>query len=125
MKTIRILFISFASFLLAVGCKENRPSFEAPVLKNIGDYSVQVTTKSTYSQLFFNQGIIMANGFNHDEAVRSFKEAVRQDTTFAMGYWGIAYVLGPNLNSTSNMGEVNEIRNAVTKAVALSESEKT
>jgi tetratricopeptide (TPR) repeat protein len=125
MKAIKILFISFASFLLTIGCKENRPSFEAPVLKNIGDYSVPVTTKSTYSQLFFNQGIIMANGFNHDEALRSFKEAVRQDTTFAMGYWGIAYVLGPNLNSTSNMGEVNEIRNAVEKAVALSESEKT
>ena len=64
----------------------------------------------------------MANGFNHAEAERSFREAVRQDSTFAMGYWGIAYVLGPNLNSTSNMGMVNDIRNAVTKAVAFSEN---
>lgn len=121
MKTIKFLFILLTTHLLTTGCKESRPTFEAPVLKNIGDYSVPVTTKSKYSQLFFNQGIIMANGFNHAEAERSFREAIRQDTTFAMGYWGIAYVLGPNLNSTSNMGQVNEIRNAVKKAVALSE----
>ena len=122
MKTIKFLFISLTAFLWITGCKEKQPTFEAPVLKNIGDYSVPVTTKSKYSQLFFNQGIIMANGFNHAEAERSFREAIRLDSTFAMGYWGIAYVLGPNLNSTSNMGMVNDIRNAVTKAVALGEN---
>jgi tetratricopeptide (TPR) repeat protein len=31
----------------------------------------------------------------------------------------IAYVLGPNFNSVANMGTINEIRNAVTKAVRL------
>lgn len=121
MKAIKIIFISLVTFLWIAGCKENQPSFEAPVLKNIGDYSVPVTTKSKYSQMFFNQGIIMANNFNHAEAERSFREAVRQDTSFAMGYWGIAYVLGPNFNSVDNMGAVNEIRNAVTKAVQYSE----
>ncbi|MDI1322242.1 MAG: hypothetical protein PSV36_05800 [Algoriphagus sp.] len=122
MKTINFFFISLTIFLLAIGCKENRPTFEAPVLKNIGNYSVSVTTNSTYSQMFFNQGIIMANNFNHAEAERSFREAVRQDTSFAMGYWGIAYVLGPNFNSVDNMGTVNEIRKAVTKAVSLSDN---
>ncbi|MEJ0055760.1 MAG: hypothetical protein WDN75_08970 [Bacteroidota bacterium] len=69
-------------------------------------------------QTFFNQGIIMANGFNHAEAERSFREAVRQDSTFAMGYWGIAYVLGPNYNSSGeNMGVIKNIREAVAKAV--------
>lgn len=120
MKAIHVLYLSFIISLVAVGCKESPPSFEAPVLKNIGDYSVPVTTKSKYSQMFFNQGVIMANGFNHAEAERSFREAVRQDSTFAMGYWGIAYVLGPNFNSVDNMGAVNEIRNAVTKAVEYS-----
>ena len=120
MKTIKIFLISLTTFLLTAGCKESRPTFEAPVLKNIGDYSVPVTTKSKYAQMFFNQGIIMANNFNHAEAERSFREAVKQDTTFAMGYWGIAYVLGPNFNSVDNMVAVNEIRNAVTKAVHLS-----
>jgi tetratricopeptide (TPR) repeat protein len=122
METTKIFLISILIFLLTSGCKESRPTFEAPVLKNIGKYGVAVTTTSPYSQMFFNQAIIMANSFNHAEAERSFREAVKQDSTFAMGYWGIAYVLGPNFNSVSNMGTVNEIRNAVTKAVHLSET---
>jgi len=121
MKIITTCFLLTSAALLTVGCKESQPAFEAPVLKNIGSYSVPVTTKSKHAQMFFNQGIIMANNFNHAEAERSFREAIRQDTTFAMGYWGIAYVLGPNFNSVDNMGTVNEIRKAVTKAVDLSE----
>jgi len=103
--------------LVTQACKEAKPEFQAPLLKDIGNYSVPVTTKSPYAQLFFNQGIIMANGFNHAEAERSFREAIRLDSTFAMGYWGIAYVLGPNFNSTSNMGAVEEISRAVANAV--------
>ena len=109
--------------LCIFGCNKSQPSFEAPVLKNIGDYSVSVTTKSEHSQMFFNQGIIMANGFNQAEAERSFREAIRLDSTFAMGYWGIAYVLGPNLNSSGdNMGMINEIQGAVSKAVRFSDN---
>jgi hypothetical protein len=119
MKKLKIFLLALTT--LIIGCKESTPTFEAPVLKNIGTYSVPVTTKSEYSQMFFNQGIIMANNFNHAEAERSFREAVRLDTTFAMGYWGLAYVLGPNFNSAANMGTVNEIRNAVTKSIQFSE----
>lgn len=118
MKRFQALSLA-ALLLLMFGCSEMQPTFQAPLLKNIGDYSVQVTTSSTYAQQFFNQGIIMANNFNHAEAERSFREAVRLDSTFAMGWWGIAYVLGPNFNSAANMGTIQEIRNAVTKATSL------
>lgn len=118
MKIIKALF---ALVILIGGCKQEQAVFEAPVLKNIGEYSVPVTTPSAHAQLFFNQGIIMANNFNHAEAERSFREAIRLDSTFAMGYWGIAYVLGPNFNSTDNMGTVDQIRKSVSKATALSE----
>ncbi|HEY5823205.1 MAG TPA: hypothetical protein VIT44_02495, partial [Cyclobacteriaceae bacterium] len=112
----------FPLLILALwSCSTKKPAFEAPILKNIGDFQVKVTTESEYSQLFFNQGVIMANGFNHAEAERSFRESVKQDSTFAMGYWGIAYVLGPNYNSGGqNMGAVNDIKNAVNKAVKFS-----
>lgn len=116
---MRYQLLSLAVILFTIGCKDQQPTFQAPLLKNIGDYSVPVTTNSTYAQQFFNQGIIMANNFNHAEAERSFREAVRLDSTFAMGWWGIAYVLGPNFNSAANMGTVQEIRNAVAKAVDL------
>lgn len=102
-------------------CSDKQPTFEAPILKNIGDYQVTVTTHNKYTQIFFNQGVIMANSFNHAEAERSFRESVRQDSTCAMGYWGIAYVLGPNYNSGGeNMGAINDIRNAVNNAVTFS-----
>jgi tetratricopeptide (TPR) repeat protein len=116
---MRFLLILASALLLIAGCKESQPSFEAPVLKNIGHYTVPVTTRSEHAQRFFDQGIIMANNFNHAEAERSFRESVRLDSTFAMGYWGIAYVLGPNFNSVDNMGMVKEIRKAVAKAVSL------
>lgn len=115
-------FFRFFSFILVLTqCSDKKPTFEAPILKNIGDYQVKVTTNSEYAQLFFNQGVIMANGFNHAEAERSFRESIRQDSTFAMGYWGIAYVLGPNYNSGGeNMGAINDIKNAVGNAVRFS-----
>ncbi len=116
-----LLFLLF--ILVLTRCSDKRPTFEAPILKNIGDYQVKVTTNSGYSQLFFNQGIIMANGFNHAEAERSFRESIRQDSTFAMGYWGIAYALGPNYNSAGqNMGVINDIKKAVKKAVRFSKN---
>lgn len=117
------LFICLVIVMCLAGCGATPPSFEAPVLKNIGNYNVPVTTKSKHAQMFFNQGIIMANSFNHAEAERSFRESIRQDSTFAMGYWGLAYVLGPNFNSVENMGMVNEIREAVKKAVQFSSDE--
>ena len=120
MRITKLFFIALLTLLWTISCKESRPPFEAPVLKNIGNYNVTVTTKSKYSQMFFNQGIIMANGFNQGEAERSFKESIKQDSTFAMGYWGIAYVLGPNLNSAGdNMGTANEIQRAVAQAIAF------
>ena len=114
----RLALLLVAGSLTA--CKPSPPEFQAPVLRNIGSYSVPVTTSSEYAQLFFNQGVIMANGFNHAEAERSFRESIRLDSTFAMGYWGIAYVLGPNFNSVDNMGAVNDIKHAVAKAVHYS-----
>jgi tetratricopeptide (TPR) repeat protein len=119
-KTKSYMKIRISIFLLValtVGCSKPQPTFEAPLLKNIGDYSVKVSTSSEYAQRFFDQGVIMANGFNHAEAERSFREAVRQDSTFALGYWGIAYVLGPNYNSGGeSMGMNNAIRDAVGNA---------
>jgi len=117
----KFVVILLTTSLLAAACKEAQPTFEAPILKNIGDYAVPVTTESKHAQMFFNQGVIMANGFNFAEAERSFREAIRLDSTFAMGYWGIAYVLGPNFNSVDNMGAVNEIRGAVSKAAKYGE----
>ncbi|MEM7198915.1 MAG: tetratricopeptide repeat protein [Planctomycetota bacterium] len=50
------------------------------------------------AQPWFDQGLILTYGFNHDEAVRSFQAAAAKDATCAMAAWGEAYALGPNIN---------------------------
>lgn len=106
----------FCILLTCLQCGDRQPSFKAPLLKGLGNYTVPVTTASDAAHRFFNQGIILANGFNHGEAERSFREAVRLDTSFAMGYWGIAYVLGPNLNSANNLGTNQDLQDALVRA---------
>jgi hypothetical protein len=70
----------------------------APRLQNLGTHTFRVTTKSRQAQLFVNQGMNLAYGFNHAEAGRAFREAARLDPRCAMAYWGQALVLGPNIN---------------------------
>jgi tetratricopeptide (TPR) repeat protein len=70
----------------------------APRLQNLGNHTFSVTTDSDRAQLFINQGVNLMYGFNHKEAGRSFQEAARLDPDCAMAYWGMALVLGPNIN---------------------------
>lgn len=70
----------------------------SPWLNNLGKFGRKITTTSAEAQRFFNQGLTLYYGFNHHEAVRSFKEAARLDPQCAMAYWGEALSLGPNIN---------------------------
>ena len=70
----------------------------APRLQNLGTHTFPVTTSSARAQLFINQGMMLTYGFNHAEAHRSFTEAARLDPDCAMAYWGLALVMGPNIN---------------------------
>jgi len=74
------------------------PGQTAPRLQNLGDHKFPVTTNSARAQLFINQAMMLVYGFNHAEATRSFSEAARLDPNCAMAYWGMALVLGPNIN---------------------------
>ncbi|MGE5646369.1 MAG: hypothetical protein ACM336_11315 [Acidobacteriota bacterium] len=70
----------------------------APKLKNLGDLRFPISTRSKTAQAFVNQGLTLVYGFNHAEAVRSFREAARIDPQCAMAYWGQALALAPNIN---------------------------
>lgn len=71
----------------------------APHFKDLGNHHHVITTKSPLAQRYFNQGLTLAYGFNHGEAIRSFKEAARLDPDCAMAHWGVALALGPNINA--------------------------
>ncbi len=74
------------------------PGAEAPLFTDLGEYHYKISTNSDLAQAYFDQAMILTYGFNHSEAVRSFREASRIDPSCAMCYWGEAYALGPNIN---------------------------
>ncbi len=97
------------------------PGQIAPVLEGLGDHHHKVTTSSERAQLFFDQGLKLTYGFNHQEALRAFKEAARLDPDCAMAYWGWALVLGPNLNLPMAAEVVPQAWEAMQTAVKLKE----
>lgn len=69
-----------------------------PLYKNLGNYHHAIRTTVPAAQAYFDQGLRLAYGFNHEEAVRSFQEAARRDPKCAICWWGAAYAYGPNIN---------------------------
>jgi tetratricopeptide (TPR) repeat protein len=66
----------------------------------LGDHHFPITTSSEDAQVYFDQGIVLLYGFNHDEAARYFRRAAELDPEAAMPYWGLALAIGPNYNDT-------------------------
>jgi tetratricopeptide (TPR) repeat protein len=100
----------------------------APRLQNLGTHSHPITTRSPRAQLFFDQGLVLAYGFNHLEAARSFREAARLDPDAAMAWWGQALVLGPNINAPMRADDEPRafelVQNAIRLADGVSERER-
>lgn len=71
---------------------------KAPKLPGLEGIDFPITSSHPEVQDYVNQGLMLAYGFNHAEAARSFFQAARLDSTCAMAYWGFAYALGPNYN---------------------------
>lgn len=94
----------------------------APLFDDLGDYEVAITTKSPDAQRYFNQGMMLAWGFNHAEAVRSFRAAQALDPACAMCFWGEAFALGPNINKPMDPADAPAASAAAAKADELRES---
>jgi len=73
----------------------------APLFDGMGDYHRPITTTDPGAQRYFDQGMVLAFGFNHAEAIRSFRAAQRLDPSCAMCFWGEGLATGPNINVTS------------------------
>ena len=74
----------------------------APLFKGMGAFHMPITTRDTDAQRYFDQGMVLAFGFNHAESIRSFRAAQTLDSDCAMCFWGEALATGPNINVTNN-----------------------
>ena len=96
---LRGLFV-FLLGIHAIIAQENTPHTKQADLSltAIGRQHHPIQTKSTQAQEYFDQGITLLYGFNHEEAVRSFQRAAELDPISPMPLWGIAFAVGPNYN---------------------------
>jgi len=91
----------------------------APIFKGLGAHKHKISTRNARTQLLFDQGINLVFGFNHAEAIRSFREGARLDPHCAMCWWGVALALGPNINLPMPADAVKPAWQALQNAIAL------
>src|SRR5436853_6698115 len=92
------------------------------LMSGLGNVHHAVSTKDARAQQFFDQGLKLVYGFNHDEARRSFQYAADLDPKLAMAWWGVALTLGPNYNLPVDLEREKAGYDAVQRAVSLKEA---
>lgn len=94
----------------------------AVLFDDLGTHSRKVTTRAREAQRWFDQGLRLTYGFNHDEATRSFARATELDPTCAMCFWGVALTVGPNYNMPMLESRAQLAWDALGRARALAKS---
>jgi tetratricopeptide (TPR) repeat protein len=114
-----ILFFLAAATLTAQ--HDHGAALAPPEIRNdLGNHHHAIATKSSEAQQFFDQGLILLYGFNHDEAARYFRRAAELDPASPMPWWGLALSIGPNYNDTAvDENRAKATYDAVQKALAL------
>jgi len=98
---------------------------KAPLFEGMGTVQFPASTRNPLVQQYINQGLLLAYGFNHAEAARSFYYASRLDSNCALAYWGYAYVLGPNYNAGMESDNYERAYAAIQTARRLAEQHAT
>ncbi len=65
---------------------------------DLGTHTMPITTQSAEAQRWFDRGMIWSYNFSHIEARRCFEKVIEHDPDCPMGYWGVAYAVGPYYN---------------------------
>ena len=108
------------SLLLAVVTPLSAQSTPVTLIPGLGQHHHSISTKSPEAQRFFDQGLTLVFGFNHEEAARSFRRVAELDPQAAMAYWGVALSLGPCINLDVDPAHEKAAYEAVQKAISLS-----
>ena len=98
--TMKILPLApLAIIVVLMGCQEPRRAGQYPLREDLAHYSREVSADSREAQDYFDQGLVLYYGFNHEAAIASFKEAGMLSPNLAMAWWGQAISAGPNINN--------------------------
>ena len=92
------------------------PVARTTLLGNLGDYHRPITVSHADAQKFFDEGLTLLYGFNHEEAFRSFERAAVLDAQAPMPHWGMSLALGTNYNDTATPDRLQQAHLHLTHA---------
>ena len=125
----RLLLLTSSALFLSVAPLSAQHEHGAPatpgkppaLFADLGSHRHPIATSSPEAQKFFDQGVVLLFGFNHEEAIRLFERAAALDPKAAMPHWGMALAHGANYNDPAPAEErLKKAREEVDKALALS-----
>ncbi len=88
----------------------------APLLSGLDGDHFPIDSVSPLARRYFDQGVLLVFGFNPAEAARSFEAATTLDPDCASCWWGLAWALGPNINSDMDPGAAAMVDRALRQA---------
>jgi len=88
----------------------------APLLAGLDGYHLAIESRDPRVQRFFDQGMLLAFGFNPEEAARSFDAALAIDPACASCWWALAWALGPTINADMSAQAAMRVDRAVAEA---------
>lgn len=113
-----LLLLAFGS--LAAFVPAQAPEKPPELLAGMGSHRHPIQTSSAEAQKYFDQGVTLLFGFNHEEAYRSFAKAAELDPKSPMPRWGMALALGANYNDPEPEADrLKKARVEVEMALAL------
>lgn len=90
------------------GAAAPAPDPRTKLLGNLGAYHRTIKTASPEAQQFFDEGLALLYGFNHEESFRSFARAATLDPSSPMPHWGMSLALGTNINEVAPAGRLKQ-----------------
>jgi tetratricopeptide (TPR) repeat protein len=124
MKIIPAVCVLASSLACLSNAQEKKPS-DKPAdlsLTATGRQHHPIHTSNKEAQEYFDQGVTLLYGFNHEEAARAFQKAAELDPKSPMPLWGIAMAVGPNYNMDVDPEREKIAYDTIQKASKLSEN---
>lgn len=97
--TVAALFASGCATTNSAPSADDLTAAHARFYEGYAGHHREIRTTSAEAQKWFDQGLQLLYGFNHDEAIRTFRKAAEVDPDCAMAWWGIGYAYGLHINN--------------------------